>query len=86
MKIVFTPAFVRQYKKLPTGLQVELKEKLELFQKNPRHKFLKTHKLKGRLKGRYSFSVNYSYRVVFDYLSKCEVVLLAVGDHDVYKV
>jgi len=85
MNVYTLPKFVKQYKKLPRALQVEAKEKIELFKQDPKHSFLKTHKLKGRLKGCYSFSVNYQYRVVFQYLSKSEVVLLCVGDHEVYR-
>ena len=84
IKILYKPSFVRQYKKLPKALQLEVKEKLELFAADPNHKFLKTHKLKGVLKGRFSFSVNYQYRIVFKYLKNDDVVLLAVGDHDIY--
>jgi mRNA-degrading endonuclease YafQ of YafQ-DinJ toxin-antitoxin module len=85
MRAVYAPPFLRQLKKLPEGLQEEVFEKVELFQKKPKDPMLKTHKLKGRLAGNYSFSVNYQTRVVFQYISKEEAVLLAVGDHDVYK-
>jgi len=85
MKIHYLPSFVRQYRKLSSSLQSEIKEKIELFRENPSHSFLKTHKLKGHLAGRFSFSVNYSHRIVFQYLSKTEVALFAVGTHDVYK-
>ena len=86
MKIAYAPNFLRQYKKLPRGLQLEVKEKIDLFKSDPNHKFLKTHKLKGSLKNRWSFSVNYSYRIIFGHLTKDEVILLAVGDHSVYKI
>ena len=85
LEIEFKPTFVRQYKKLPEALKEEIKEKIELFQKEPNHAFLKTHKLKGKLKGFLSFSVNYEYRIVFEYQGKDTAVLLAVGNHDVYK-
>ncbi len=85
MKVFFTPTFVRAYKNLPQELQQEIKEKIALFESDQGHHLLKTHKLKGKLKGRYSFSVNYIYRIVFIYTSKVEAVLLTVGDHDVYK-
>jgi len=85
VKIYFTPPFLRQLRKLDPDLQEEVVEKVELFEKNPMYSGLKVHKLKGRLKGRWSFSVNYKTRIVFQYLSKNEVVLLAVGDHNVYK-
>lgn len=85
MKVSFAPSFVRAYKNLPKKLQQEIKEKIALFKSNPKHPFLKTHKLKGSLEGRYSFSANYKYRIVFMYRLREEAVLLIVGDHDVYK-
>lgn len=85
IQVLYKPTFVRQYKKLPAALKQEVKEKIELFRKNPAHPFLKTHKLKGKLKGFSSFSVNYQYRIVFQYESKKCAVLLVIGDHDVYK-
>lgn len=85
MEIYYKPSFIKQYKKLPKDLQQEVKEKIALFEKDPRHSFLKTHKLSGHLKGFYSFSVNYAYRIVFEYLTKKKIAFLAVGDHDVYK-
>ena len=84
INVVYTPIFVRQYKKLPEALQEEIKEKTSLFEEDPSHPFLKTHKLKGRLKGYSSFSVNYEYRIVFEWDDKETAALLRVGDHDVY--
>lgn len=85
MKVVYKPAFVRQYKKLIPELQEEAKEKIKLFQENPQHTFLKTHKLKGKLNGFYSFSVNYDYRIIFEYKNKSAVTLLMIGNHEIYK-
>ncbi|MFA5799747.1 MAG: type II toxin-antitoxin system mRNA interferase toxin, RelE/StbE family [Candidatus Peribacteraceae bacterium] len=83
-EVRFKPAFIRQYKKLSKALRQEIREKILLFQDNPRHSMLKTHALKGRLKGSMSFSVNYRYRIVFEWEEKDAAVLLAVGDHSVY--
>lgn len=85
MEVYFKPTFVRQFKILEEGLQEEVVEKIELFKKTKHHKLLKVHKLKGRLKKYYGFSVNYKTRIIFQYLSDNKVVLLAVGDHAVYK-
>ena len=84
MKISFKPTFVRQFKRLDLRLQQEANEKIELFKDKKNFKQLKVHQLHGRLAKRYSFSVNYKTRIVFSYISKNEVVLLAIGDHDVY--
>jgi mRNA-degrading endonuclease YafQ of YafQ-DinJ toxin-antitoxin module len=84
LNLIYAPAFLRQYNKLEPSLQIEVQEKIKLFQDERNHKSLKVHKLHGRFSDSYSFSVNYKDRVVFEYLSKNEVALLCVGDHDVY--
>ena len=85
MIIRYKPSFVREFKKLPQELQEEALEKIESFKDANNHKKLKAHKLKGKLKDFYSFSVTYSHRVVFQYEAKNEVVFVAIGNHDVYK-
>jgi len=85
MDVNFKPTFVKKFKNLDADLQEEILEKIELFRDTNNHQQLKVHKRSGPLKDRYSFSVNYKTRVVFEYISKKEVVLLAIGDHNVYK-
>ncbi len=85
MNIAYTPQFLRMLRKLERLLQDETVEKIELFESDPTHSQLKAHKLKGKLRNRYSFSVNYQTRIIYMYLSKSEVAFLAIGDHDVYK-
>lgn len=85
LSVVYTPHFAQQIRAVEPQLQEETIEKIELLKDPKNHKQLKVHKLKGYFYGRYSFSVNYKIRIVFSYLSKKEVVLLALGDHDIYK-
>lgn len=85
LTLVFTPSFLRQYKKLELDLREEVREKIAQFQKNPRSVSLKAHKLKGKLKGYWSFSVNFQYRIVYEYDNSDTVALLKVGNHSVYK-
>lgn len=85
MLIRYKPSFVRDFKKLPSGLQEDILEKIELFRIVENHDKLKIHKLNGRLKDFYSFSVTYSHRIVFQYEAREEIVFVAVGNHDVYK-
>ena len=84
MKIAYHALFLRQLKKLPKDLQEEVFQKVLLFGKDIKHPSLKVHKLQGHLKDLFSFSVNYSYRIVFKKI-KDEAVLLEVGTHDIYK-
>ncbi len=81
----FTPTFLNQLAALPGDLQEEALEKVELFKDRANHKQLKVHKLKGRLVGRYSYSVNYQTRIVVRFIGSNEAILLAIGDHDVYR-
>jgi mRNA-degrading endonuclease YafQ of YafQ-DinJ toxin-antitoxin module len=85
LEVSLTPRFQRMYRKLEPALQEEAREKILLFKNPDSHQQLKVHKLKGRLKNRYSFSVNYKVRIVFVYESKHAVILLAIGSHNVYK-
>ncbi len=85
MKVRFKPAFLRQLGKLPPSLQEEAAEKIAVFKRNPQHTSLKAHKLKGKLKGYWSFSVNYKYRIVYEHESKNAVALVKIGDHSIYE-
>ena len=84
LKVYYKPTFVRQLNKLPLRLQDEVFVKIELFKDLKNHKALNVHKLKGRMKGFYGFSVDFRNRVIFEYVTDDEVALLAVGDHDIY--
>ncbi len=81
----YSPRFAKKYKSFEKNLRSEVKEKIELLKDAKNHKYLKVHKLHGVLRGCYSFSVNYKIRAVFEYISKEKILLLGVGDHDVYK-
>lgn len=85
MQIRYKPTFVRAYKKMSPALKIEVKEKIYLFSNPKNHERLRMHKLKGKLKAFYSFSVTYAHRVVFKYEKSDVAVLIAVGDHDVYQ-
>ncbi len=85
IKVYFKASFARLIQKLEPGLCQEILEKSELLKDKKNHTSLKVHKLHGKLSGYFSFSVNYKTRVVFMYESKTEIVLLMVGNHDMYQ-
>jgi len=85
MRIYYHSKFIRQYKKLPDEIKILAKEKEIIFRSNPHDQRLRTHKLSGRLSGFYAFSVNYSYRVIFEFAADGVVEFYEIGDHDIYE-
>lgn len=85
MQVFYQTLFIRQFKKLNPDLQNEVLEKIEIFKDNYKNPILKTHKLHGRLKDFYSFSINYSHRIVFEIQDNNKAIFLEIGSHDLYK-
>ena len=86
MKIVYSAKFAREYKKLPHTIKDLAEEQEALFRKDPFDPKLKTHKLKGGLGGFLSFSIDYKYRIIFEFTKdKNTVYFHSVGDHDIYQ-
>lgn len=84
LNVIFASSFIRSLKKLNVNLQDEVLEKIEQFKNKENHQKLRVHKLKGNLKEYYSFSVNYKIRILFYWQGDVAVVLMEVGDHDIY--
>ncbi len=85
MEVSFSNSFKREFKKRikSKSAEKEFWTKLELFIANPFHHKLKTHKLSGKLKGLWSFSVEYNIRVIF-YFTKDKpkkAVFIDIGTH-----
>ena len=59
--------------------------KLKLFREDPFSPQLKTHKLKGKLKNYWSFSLTYNLRVLFRFESTDSVEFIDAGTHEIYK-
>ena len=85
MKIYYTGKFSSSYKKLPISIKKEAEHKEKLFRKNPFDPVLKTHKLTGKFKSFWSFSIDAKHRIIFEFSDKDEVVFHKAGTHDVYR-
>jgi addiction module RelE/StbE family toxin len=87
--IVFDAYFEKEfeiYKKRLSKKKIEkLKERLIIFRNNPFDQRLKTHKLKGKLRNYWVFSISHSDRLMFRFLNKDEVFFINIGDHSIYK-
>ena len=80
-----TGGFDKQYKKLPKQIKEAAKEKESLFRTNPFDQRLATHKLHGKEKSIWAFSVTQSYRIKFAFLAKNHVLFLEIGTHAIYQ-
>lgn len=85
MKIIYSSKFAKEYKKLPLKVKRSAEKKEKLFRKDPFEPSLKTHKLTGKLKDYYSFSIDYQYRIIFEIIRKDITWFLSVGTHAIYK-
>ncbi|OGU39149.1 MAG: plasmid stabilization protein [Ignavibacteria bacterium GWB2_35_12] len=85
MEITFYPSFIKSFKKKiknDKSLIIHFQEKLDIFKENPYDTRLKTHKLTGKLKDMYSFSISYDIRIIFSFYEKDKVIFEDVGTHD----
>jgi len=77
--------FVKNWSKLNPRAKREVNKKIDLFLRNPFTPILKTHKLTGKLKDYWSFSLNYSLRIMFRFTGKKTVGFIDIGGHEIYK-
>lgn len=84
MKIIYSPNFLRNYRRLSDTIRDKAEEKEVIFRKDPFDVRLKTHKLSGAFIGFWSFSVDYHYRIIFEFKNKHMVIFHKIGDHSIY--
>jgi len=85
LEISFDESFKRVYKKRIKGninWEIKFRNQLEIFKNNPFDSRLKTHKLSGKLKDLWSFSIEYDQRVVFYFIDTDKIVFIHIGNHD----
>ena len=66
--IALSASFVKKAKEIRNkdrNLYKKIQKQLELFQNNPHHLSLRTHKLTGDLKNVWSVSIDKSYRMLY---------------------
>ena len=85
MKILYSSKFVRSYKKLSNKIRDLAKEKERIFRKNPFDPRLKAHKLSGKFKNYWSFSIGYKYRIIFKFAEKDIILFYKIGTHRIYQ-
>ncbi len=84
MDIRYSPKFIRQYGKLSAEVKRRAEKREVVFRKNPFDRQLKTHKLHGSQDKFMSFSVDYTYRIIFKTYEGV-AVFYEIGTHDIYE-
>lgn len=85
MEIEYSSHFKDVYRKLSSEIQKNAEKQEGVFRQNIFDPRLNTHKLHGKLKEFYSFSIDRKNRIVFKLTGRHTAVFLDVGDHDVYR-
>ena len=67
MNIYLTSKFKKAYKRLPKEIKEKAKIKEKIFRENPFNPILETHRLHGKYKNYWAFSIDKSYRIMFLY-------------------
>lgn len=83
--IHFNKDFSDQFKSLPALIQKKAIKQEQLFRENPFHPSLRLHKLKGKLDGLWSISLDRKHRIIFDVLGDGDILFISIGTHSIYE-
>lgn len=83
-EIFYSPHFNKQFKLLPQYLKLKALKAENLFRINPFYPSLRLHKLKGKLDGSWSISIDYKYRIIFKPLQDGLILFVSIGLHTIY--
>jgi proteic killer suppression protein len=85
-KIIFTHSYTQRaakFVKKHPELVSQYQKTLELLEVNPFHPSLRLHRLRGKLMGIFSVSINISYRITIDFIIKEDIIVpIDIGTHD----
>lgn len=85
MKVKFSPLVqqkILQLNKKDKKLVVKIEKQIKLFESNPKHPSLRTHKLTGNLTNRWSISISKGLRMVYLILKEDTAYFVDLGNHD----
>ena len=84
MQILYSSKFAKEYKKLSNTIKFKAEKKEKIFRKDPFDKSLRTHKLSGKLQNFWAFSIDYKYRIIFEFIDNDTAHFHLVGNHSIY--
>ena len=84
-KYFYTPKFKKRLKKIPHKEKAIVIKRINFFLSDPYSFSLKTHKLSGKLKDYWAFSVSLKLRIIFRFRKENIVEFIDFGGHEIYK-
>lgn len=82
LNVAYSRKFLKSLSKLSKEIQNKAIVKDNIFRTNPFDPRLKTHKLHGKQKEEWSYSIDNFYRVTFIFVKNGEILFLDIGNHD----
>ncbi len=82
--IYYNHRFEIQFRGFPRDIQKKAVKAETLFRANPFYPSLRLHKLQGKLRGLWSISLDFRYRIVFKTLENGDILFISVGLHAIY--
>jgi addiction module RelE/StbE family toxin len=73
---------LRQLHKKDKKLVLNIQKQIALFESNPKHPSLRTHKLTGNLSNRWSISVSRALRMIYIITEENTAYFVDLGTHD----
>ena len=81
MKIRYSKKFIKQLAKQPDKIKRAFKLRMQLFEEDKHHPFLRNHALHGDLEGFYSISITGDIRAVYQILDGEVYLYDMIGSH-----
>lgn len=82
IQIFYSSHYVRELKHVPQNISDLVAKRIDLFRFDQFAAPLHTHKLSGKLAGKYAFSVIHNYRIIFRFIDSHIVFFESIGTHD----
>lgn len=85
MKAKFSPLIQRDLLKIyqkDKKLALRIEKQIQLFEENPSHPSLRTHKLSGKIQDLWSISITMNIRMIYILLDKDAALFIKIGTHD----
>lgn len=84
-QIVYSHSFAKKLNQFSPKEKKKILKMVSLFWQNPFAISLKTHKLSGKLKDYWSFSITNTLRIMFRFADSQTVEFIDIGTHEIYK-